>query len=29
MGYERCYVTDLRYAENPVYTFKKKNIKNI
>lgn len=29
MGYEKCYVTDIRYAENPVYTFAKKDIKNI
>ena len=29
MGYERCYVTDIRFAENPVYTFAKKDIKYI
>jgi hypothetical protein len=29
MGYERCYVTDIRFAENPVFTFAKKDIKYI
>ena len=29
MGYDKCYVTDIRYAENPVYTFKKKDIKTL
>jgi hypothetical protein len=29
MGYEKCYVTDVRFSENPVYTFKKKDIKYI
>jgi hypothetical protein len=29
MGYEKCYVTDVRFSENPVYTIKKKDIKYI